>query len=307
MLIVETRARQFEDQLNRSHFAFTHNLSGHPLFELPRLAVLCGKVPARQTRVYESDAGSPMGRPKVFAGEWKPADLIASLAGGTTRVSLANVEACDDEYRDLHRQIMNEIDQLSGFALGREVDWSSMTMLLSSPGVTTPYHVDHQTNLLLQMRGSKNVFVFDFQDRRVLSEVMLEQYYGGDKHAPAYREESQDRAADYELIPGAALHNPPLSPHWVRNGADISVSVSINFSLRESEAKARIYQVNRYLRRMGLKPTPPGRSRLRDWIKSEPFRLLTRRPRNLQDLMDSGPSRLLRPMASLLRLWRSAP
>ncbi len=307
MLIVESHPREFEEKLNRSHFAFTHNLSGHGLFELPRLAALCEKVPARQTRVYQSDAGSPMGRPKVFAGEWKPGNLIASLAGGTTRVSLANVEACDDEYMVLHRQIMNEIDQLSGFALGRKVDWSSMTMLLSSPGVTTPYHVDHQSNLLFQMRGSKNVFVFDFQDRRVLSEEMIEQYYGGDKHAPAYREELQNRAADYELTPGTALHNPPLGPHWVRNGADISVSVSINFSLRDSEAKARIYQVNHYLRRMGLKPTPPGRSRLRDWIKREPFRLLARRPHNLQDLLDSGPARLLRPMASFRRLWRNTP
>lgn len=307
MLIVESHPRQFEEKLNRSHFAFTHSLSGHALFELPRLVALCEKVPARQTRVYQSDAGSPMGRPKVFSGEWKPGNLIASLAGGTTRVSLANVEACDDEYRDLHRQIMDEIDRLSGFALGREIGWSSMTMLLSSPGVTTPYHVDHQSNLLLQMRGSKNVFVFDSRDRRVLSEEMIEQYYGGDKHAPAYRDELQNRAVDYKLTPGAALHNPPLGPHWVMNGADVSVSVSINYSLRSSEANARIYQVNRYLRRMGLKPTPPGRSHVRDWIKREPSRLLAPRPRDLPELIDSGPNRLLRPVASLRRLWRSAP
>src|SRR5262249_52744913 len=105
MLIVESRPRQFEELLNRSHFAFTHNLSGHALFELPRLAALCEKVPAKRATIYRSDAGSPRGRPKVFTDEWKRADLIASLAGGTTRVSLGNVEACDDEYMRLHRQI----------------------------------------------------------------------------------------------------------------------------------------------------------------------------------------------------------
>jgi hypothetical protein len=305
-MIVESRPRQFSEELSRSHFAFAHLLAGHALFEIPRLIALCEKVPSAQVAVYQTDSASPGDRPKVFTGEWNPAALIASLPKGKTRLRLSGVQTCDEEYRLLHQQILDEVDELSGFALGREIGWSSMTILLSSPGVTTPYHIDHQSNLLFQLRGRKHVCIFDPHDRRVLGETTIERYYGGDKHAAEYRDELQNLAATYELTPGAALHNPPLGPHWVRNGDEFSVSMSINYSLRESESRARAYQVNRYLRRLGLNPTPPGQSRLRDWIKRDPSRLLApSRPRSLQELLESGPGRLLRPMASLRRRWRN--
>ena len=306
MLIVESRPRQFADKLNRSHFAFTHRFAGHALFEIPRLIALGEKVPSAQVAVYQTDSASPGDRPREFIGEWNPGVLIASLAAGRTRLRLSGVQTCDEEYGRLHRQILDEADQLSGFALGREIGWSSMTILLSSPGMTTPYHIDHQSNLLFQLRGGKTVYVLDPHDRRVLSETTIEQYYGGDKHAPAYRDEFRGQAAGYELSPGAALHNPPLGPHWVTNGAEISASMSINYSLRESEGRARVYQVNRYLRRLGLRPTPPGQSGLRDWIKRVPTQLLAPgRPRSLQELLESRPGRLSRPMDSLWRRWRN--
>lgn len=302
MLIVESRPRQFRDELNRSHFVFTHGLAGHALFELPRLIKLCERIQPKQVAIFQASAGSPRARPVQFTGEWQAEVLLASLQEGTTRLRLSRVQDYDEEYRSIHERILEEADELSGYAMRRELGWSSMTILLSSPGMTTPYHIDHQSNLLFQIRGRKNVHVLDPHDRQVLSDVMIERYYGGDKHAADYREELQGEAAICELIPGAALHNPPLGPHWVMNGKDVSVSVSVNFSLRESEASARVYQVNRYLRRLGVKPTPPGQSRLRDWIKREPFRLLSRtRPRSLEELLQSGPGRLLRPVAFFRR------
>ena len=307
MLIVESRSRQFRDKLNRSHFVFAHRLADHALFEASRLVSLCERVKSKQVAIYEASAGSPRARPREFTGEWNPEALIAALPEGTTRLRLSGVQEYDKEYRLLHEQILEEVDGLSGFALRREIGWSSMTILLSSPRMTTPYHIDHQSNLLFQMRGRKNVYIFDPRDRRVLSDAMIERYYGGDKHAADYREELQGHAAICELAPGVALHNPPLGPHWVTNGDEVSVSVSVNYSLRESEGSARVYQVNRYLRRLGLKPAPPGQSPLRDWIKREPLRLLTRaRPRSFEELLQSGPGRLLRPMASLRRFWRAA-
>jgi hypothetical protein len=308
MLIVESQPRQFRDELNRSHFLFVHRLAAHALFETPRLVKLCERMKPKQVAVYEASAGSPRARPREFTGDWNPAALIAALAKGTTRLRLSGVQAHDEEYRSLLEQILEEVDGLSGFALRREIGWSSMTILLSSPGMTTPYHIDHQSNLLFQMRGRKKVYIFDARDRRVLSDVTIERYYAGDKHAADYREELQGRAAVCELTPGVAVHNPPLGPHWVTNGSDVSVSVSVNYSLRESEGSARVYQVNRYLRRLGLKPAPPGQSPLRDWMKREPLRLLTpARPRSLEELLQSGPGRLLRPMASLGRFWRGTP
>jgi hypothetical protein len=303
--IVESRPHQFKEELNRSHFAFAHRLAGHPLFEVPRLIKLCERVKTKGAAVFQASAGSPRARPTEFKGEWDPEVLIGALPSEKTRLRLSGVQEHDDEYRSLHQQILEEVDRLSGFALGREIGWSSMTILLSSPAMITPYHIDHQSNLLFQMHGQKNIYIFDPRDRQVLSAATIERYYGGDKHAADYREELQGEAVDYEMSPGTAVHNPSLGPHWVRNGNEVSVSMSINYSLRESEGGARMYQVNRYLRKLGLKPAPPGQSPLRDWIKREALRpLAPARPRSLEELLQSGPGRLFRPMAALGRFWR---
>ena len=118
----------------------------------------------------------------------------------------------------------------------------------------------------------------------------------------------QGKGEAYELTPGLAVHNPPLGPHWVRNGAEVSLSVSINFSLAHCEARARVYQVNRCLRSLGLAPIPPGQSAWRDRIKQQPFRILApRRPRSMEELVHGGPARLLRPVATLRRLLGRSP
>jgi hypothetical protein len=43
------------------------------------------------------------------------------------------------------------------------------------------------------------------------------------------------------MVPGVAAHHPPLAPHWVRNGAAVSVSVSIDFCMRAFDRRARVY------------------------------------------------------------------
>jgi hypothetical protein len=56
------------------------------------------------------------------------------------------------------------------------------------------------------------------------------------------------------------------APHWLKNGDNISISVSINYHGYDSE-RAAIYRTNYYLRRLGLNPTPPFRSPVLDQLK----------------------------------------
>jgi hypothetical protein len=56
------------------------------------------------------------------------------------------------------------------------------------------------------------------------------------------------------------------SPHWVVNGPEISVSVSMNFVFRDNTVPD-VYRWNHVLRRIGLSPRPPGRSPVRDMAK----------------------------------------
>jgi hypothetical protein len=78
------------------------------------------------------------------------------------------------------------------------------------------------------------------------------------------------------LRPGLGLHFPVTAPHWVRNGVEPSVSFSITFRTTVSERRGEVYNFNRRLRRLGLRPAPFGHSAARDSAKSLAFRALSR-------------------------------
>jgi hypothetical protein len=53
----------------------------------------------------------------------------------------------------------------------------------------------------------------------------------------------------------------------VQNGYSISISLNVNFQYRDA-ARANLYRLNFLLRRMGVQPTPPGISPMKDKVKS---------------------------------------
>ena len=257
---------------------------------------------AKQLVAFRAGRESPAGQFPGFSHAEDPVAVIAGLSGSDRLVKLSDAQDHDPALAALLKRILDEADDLSLGTLSRELVWASMTILLSAPGIVTPYHIDHQSNLLFQLRGWKTVSLFDPHDRRVLGEAEIEQYYQGTAYAAEYRAQNETAATVHQLTPGMGLHNPPLGPHWVRNGDDVSLSISINFGLRQAEAAARVYQVNHGLRQLGLRPRPPGRSDLADGIKLAASRLIApRRPRSLERLVKSGPRRLIRPLQSLAR------
>ena len=50
-----------------------------------------------------------------------------------------------------------------------------------------------------------------------------------------------------------------MGPHWVQNGPEASVSLSITFHTPVNKRKIGVHAFNAKLRRIGLKPAPPGR------------------------------------------------
>jgi hypothetical protein len=63
------------------------------------------------------------------------------------------------------------------------------------------------------------------------------------------------------------MHIPVFAPHWASNHDNISVAVAVMFHLRSVVDQAKIYRVNRVLRKLGTSPAPPGVSPGRDWLK----------------------------------------
>jgi hypothetical protein len=131
----------------------------------------------------------------------------------------------------------------------------------------TSYHIDRECNFLLQIRGEKDLFVFDREDREVLPEEEIERFWSVDNNAAIYKRQLQSRAITYKLAPGMGAHIPVNCPHWLRNGDNISISLSVNFQFLDS-MRANLYRANYMLRKFGLRPSAPGTSPALDRAKA---------------------------------------
>jgi hypothetical protein len=304
-LITDQRA-DFRQDFNSASFAFQHSLAAHPLFELQRLARLAEAILERGDPQKFVVLGKPVGAGSKFsdmAPRERLADTIRGLDRAGSWLKLSHAHDADPEYQHFLDQAINELEERTGLALRGEITLSILTIFLASPNVVTPYHMDHETNFLFQVRGEKDVCLFDQNDREVVSEVEIERFYAGNPEAANYRPDLQDRGRIFHLTPGRAVHHPPLSPHWVKNGENISISVSMGFCMRGLETRARVWQANHVLRRLGLRPTPPGVAPGRDRVKSATLKLLSKdAPRNREELLFSGFRRLAAPLQVVKRL-----
>jgi len=266
--------RQFEEKYNRTPFAFEHHLATHELLQLPRLADLIQHLNAFPGQVYY-DLGSDarVGRGWDQSGQHAadPEDLIRSMETAGAWMILKSAQT-HPAYSEFLEACLGELHNLSGRDMHRETDNHIMSIIVTSPGKVTPYHIDGEANYLFQIRGSKTVYVFDGRDRSVLTDDELEGFWAGDLNAAKYKESTQPGAYSFDLQPGRAIHVPVNFPHWVRNGPDVSISVSMNFSFRDKRIPD-LYRANYTLRRLGLHPTPPGQSQVIDAAKLAMYRL----------------------------------
>ncbi len=60
---------------------------------------------------------------------------------------------------------------------------------------------------------------------------------------------------------------PVNAPHWVQNSNNISVTLAMIFQFPES-VLGNVYRANHFIRKLGIKPRPPGSSRVGDKVKA---------------------------------------
>jgi hypothetical protein len=259
---------QFRRDYNRRSFAFSHELRGNPLFELPHLIEYSRRLAPNPELAYWSNGAvsvsdrwdTPGGRRLSLQ------DTIANIGDNNSLVILKRIEL-DAAFGPFMREIMAQVIDLVGPAMRDDVLIGRGTLLVASPRRITAYHLDADTNFLLQIWGDKSLSVFNQTDRTLVSDQELESYYAGDINGAAFRQSRQHDGKTYELLAGQGIHIPSMAPHWAQNGRQISIALSINFDLRSIARLARIYKLNHRLRRFGLKPTPPGVSMWRDRVK----------------------------------------
>ena len=254
-------------KFNRVSLEFSHYLSGHPLFELPRLIELSKKLEAKGS-VYQDAADIGVGQrwDQTPSAKTSVDETIRRIQEDNAWIILRSAEQ-DPEYDALLNQCIGEIQSLLGRDLKSEMMVQDAIVFITSPRRVTAYHIDRECNFILQIHGEKEISVFDKHDREVLPEEEIERFWMVDNNAAVYKPELQERAAVYKMVPGKAIHVPVNSPHWVKNGENISVTLSANFQFRD-EFPAHVYRANYLLRKLGRTPTPPGRSRTLDALKT---------------------------------------
>lgn len=257
----------FKRNFDRAPFYLAHRLSDHPLFELPSLLKLAQMIKRNSNNVVY-DAGEVhvedrwnQRPPKQHTLE----EVMERIDCAGAWVILKHAEL-DPQYMVLMQTIMSDIQSLAGRDLKNQTKNLEAQIMLTSPGRITPYHLDNECNVLFQIRGEKDIFVFDQTDREILTEVELERFWVGDWNAGEYKARCQDKAHAFRLAPGKAVHIPVNAPHWVKNDANVSVSLSINFEWTD-ETVPNVHRANYFLRRLGIRPRPPGQSKLSDATK----------------------------------------
>src|SRR5271165_6922633 len=255
----------FDDAFPGRSVGFTHDLHLDDRLTLAAVADLADRLPRRS--VIADTAAQPLlvpqGGPPRGALE-RPGDVIRDLQNANAWLTLLMVE--DDPGM---AEIMNiHLDQLeSGMAAkqGKRVKLLKRVafVFVSSPNSVTPVHYDVEHSLLMQVSGSKTVSVGRFESDAVRRHE-FDRYWDG-SHGRI--ETLQPEVASYTLTPGRAVYIPPGTPHWVHNGPDISLSVTLTYFTAATVRENRVESFNAHLRRRHMNPREPGRSTTVDIAK----------------------------------------
>lgn len=268
---IETDRSGFTSSYGQKPFTFGHRLVGHPLFTRERLLQLAEEMTHIPNGVVYNSSKIDIGQrwDQTPEPERGVVDTLRNIETSDAWILLKRADHIP-EYRALLESCLDEMQDACGTKLDGLVKYRNCSIFINSPNRITNYHIDREWNCLLQIQGSKRISVFDRTDREVLPEEEIERFWTVDNNSAVYKPHLQDRAEVFEIGPGSALHIPINAPHWVQNGPEVSVSMSANFHLHDS-LLGYVYRTNYWMRRIGLRPTPPGRSKWLDAAKGNGY------------------------------------
>lgn len=278
--IPEIRAATVFDAETRATFArgypetphtLRHALDRHPLLELEALAQLAEALPEASVEYNRGDL--PIGVDgKPGATGLTIAETIRKVAKSNSWAVLKNVEqlpAYEALLLGLLGELRSEIEAKTGAMLTPQG-----FIFISSPGAVTPYHFDPEHNILLQVRGTKTMTQFPAGDPRFAPDEVHESYHSGGPRELSWDDALMAGAKPFDLGPGDAVFVPVMAPHFVRNGPESSISLSITWRSDWSYAESDARGLNHLLRLRGFAPAAPGRWPASNAAKAYTFRAL---------------------------------
>ena len=245
-------------------FTLKHSLADHPLFTLPRLVELAKAMPRDRIEYNSGKLAVGVKAADVPKIDKAAEEVIRSIETADAWMVIKMVER-DPQYRALLTNFVEQANLAAGRGAGEYTDLQGF-IFVSSANATTPFHLDAEENILIQIHGDKFVRTFDNSDRLLIPEEDME--ISPSKHRnQKYESWYEERATVHALKPGDALHMPYMIPHWVSTGGSYSISMAMTWKTPQVLRLNKIRLINGTLRRFGLPQKPPGVSPAGDAVK----------------------------------------
>jgi hypothetical protein len=264
--LLEIDPRSFSDSFSERSFKVQHSLVDHPLLSIESIARLSDQLPAESVWRRAGDRAVGVASAGVDPDVGPPSETIRGIEKNGRWVMLRFIEQVP-EYAALVNSCLDDVEP---YLAGREGGMAQRNgyLFLSSPEAVTPVHFDSEHNLLLQIRGSKEVSISEFANERA-RRMAVDRHW--DRLQPDFTEMAA-KAKHYQLAPGEGVYMAPFLPHWVENGEEVSISLSIPFYTEVALRAEHVNKVNARLRRMHLHPRPDGQSETIDKAKAELYK-----------------------------------
>jgi hypothetical protein len=251
-----------------------HGLVDHPLLTLDALVALATRLDPDTVEYNRGNLPVGVAPDAAIGNGLSIADTIRNIENNGSWMVLKYVER-DPEYNalldDVLDQIVPMVRERTGAMLKREG-----FIFVSSPNSVTPFHFDPEHNILCQIRGTKMMTVFPADDESIVADMEHERYHlGGHRNTP-WKDEFAEKGQAHHLTPGMGIYVPVKAPHWVKNGPEISISLSVTWRSEWSYAEADARGMNAVIRSLGMQPQAPGRWPARNTAKALGYRTVRR-------------------------------
>lgn len=254
----------FAATFNRAPMRIRHDLVGHPLLTIERLAQLADSLEDRNVEHNFGDIPDVIEPEALQRLDATPGEIVRGIHDNGCWIGLRNVQT-DPEYRELLESTLSEVTGV--------IDEGAVTKMegfifVSAPNATTPAHIDPEHNLLLQMTGSKEILIGAYDDARS-EQLAVEDFHGRLTH---HRDSVPSAMESFVLQPGDGVYVPIHFTHVVHNGPEPAISFSMTWNTVQTDKDAAVHKVNHRLRKLGLDPAAPGRHPGRDFVKQAVWR-----------------------------------
>jgi hypothetical protein len=250
-----------------------HTLANNPMFGLDSLAELAARLDPATVEYNRGDLPTGVDPAAIPGNGLSIADTIRGIETNGSWMVLKFVDR-DPAYGALLKSTLEELLPVVAPRTGAMHQLEAF-IFLSSPNSVTPLHFDPEHNILMQLRGTKTMTVFPSTDAEIAPNVLHEQFQLGlaSRNLP-WRDDFAARGTAFDLAAGDGMHVPVMTPHWVKNGPEVSISFSVTWRSEWSYRAADAHAFNSALRKTGLTPERPARYPAQNSTKAYAWRAM---------------------------------